>query len=416
MDQSSRIKVLHVVAGSIQGGAAKGALNLHLGLREIGISSRLLVQNGGYEGEDGVYSLNGGAVRTIERKLVNGLEKGLFGYFGKQKGQVFSSGQFGQRITSHSLFEWADIINLHWVTAGMLNLRQIEALEKPVVWTMRDMWPFTGGCHYSMGCMKYTTGCGNCPMLKRAGNNDVSSWGAHHKSKILSKPNFHFVGITEWVTNSFLESYVAKGVKNSQVSTIDNCIEDQSFFPEPVLAVRTELGLPLNSKIVLSGAVNNNSLYKGGSYLSSILTRIQNRQDVEVVVFGSAENKVEGCRYVGYIKDDAVLRKYYSAADVFVAASVQEAFGKTIAESMACGTPVVAFNDSGPATMINHAVDGMLADPHSIQSFVDAINSLLNLKPDVYAGFAKKSIEKVRNKFTKTKAANSYKDLYARFL
>lgn len=361
-----------------------------------------------------MFSLNRTKVRVAERKVVNALEKGLMSYYGKQAGHVFSSGHFGQRTVAHPLFNWADIINLHWVNAGTLDLRQIARLKKPVVWTMRDMWPFTGGCHYSLDCSKFETGCGNCPILQRSSQSDVTNWASNYKQQLFKKANFHFVGISEWVTQSFRESFAGKKVNARRVHTIDNCIEDHNFFPEEVHAgLRNELKIPPTGKIVLSGAANNNTLYKGGKYLNEILDKLQQLPNTTVVVFGSSKvEKVEGCHYAGYINDDAVLRKYYSVADVFVAASVQEAFGKTIAESMACGTPVVAFDSSGPAAMIEHGFDGFLAGLYDISQFVSLVRKVLELSPADYNTLTAHSLIKAQSSFAKTKAAKDYTALY----
>ena len=59
-----------------------------------------------------------------------------------------------------------DIVHLHWVGAGFLPVQALKQFRRPIVWTLRDMWSFTGGCHYSAGCQRYQDACGACPQLR----------------------------------------------------------------------------------------------------------------------------------------------------------------------------------------------------------------------------------------------------------
>ena len=81
-------------------------------------------------------------------------------------GDVLSTDRPTRDLSAHASVQWADVINLHWL-AGMLSaaIAAVQALRKPVVWTLHDQFPFTGGCHYSGTCKGYEGDCAGCPAL-----------------------------------------------------------------------------------------------------------------------------------------------------------------------------------------------------------------------------------------------------------
>ena len=75
---------------------------------------------------------------------------------------------FGRDLTKNKLLMECDIVNLHWINGAFLSLNSLEKLKqlnKPIVWTQHDMWAFTGGCHYTDGCVNFIKSCSNCPLF-----------------------------------------------------------------------------------------------------------------------------------------------------------------------------------------------------------------------------------------------------------
>ena len=114
---------------------------------------------------------------------------------------------------------------------------------------------------------------------------------------------------------------------------------------------------------------------------------------------------------LGYLNDTISLRLAYSAASVFVAPSIMEAFGKTLTESMACGTPVVAFNATGPQDIINHKINGYLAKPFNSADLANGIEWVLE-DEDRWKKLSQNAREKVVQEFDIVKVAKKYEDLY----
>ncbi|MGI9159333.1 MAG: hypothetical protein ACR2K1_06240 [Saprospiraceae bacterium] len=131
----------------------------------------------------------------------------------------FSLANFGHDIRKHPLVQGADVLHLHWINQGFLslqNIRQLATLGKPIVWTLHDMWAFTGGCHYSGACDHYQHGCGNCPFLRRPGSQDLSKTILDRK-RVLFPKNIHFVTSSEWLcgvarSSALLQSYSVEAI------------------------------------------------------------------------------------------------------------------------------------------------------------------------------------------------------------
>jgi glycosyltransferase involved in cell wall biosynthesis len=359
-----KIKVLHIIGGDSSGGAAKGALIVHRELMKLGVDSWILKQVGKDEPDKRIHSLSSGVVNKIRRMLYTFLDRlPLFFYRGRRKDVAFSFGCFGFDITKLKHYKEADVVNLHWINQGTLSLRCIRRIKKPIVWTIRDMWLMTGGCHHSFDCEKYVKTCGKCPILGSTASEDLSSVIFRFKKEMLPS-KISYVTISNWLKECALKSTL---LKDSEIEVIHNGVSLDDFEVIEKTRARKELGLPLYSKIVLLGATNLHDPYKGFAYFLECLPVLLLDVDVFFVFFGhfkaSDYSTLLKDRFVSFgpIQDSAVLNRIYSAADVFVAPSVAEAFGKTLVESMLSGTPVVCFDSTAPAEIVQHKVTGYKA-------------------------------------------------------
>lgn len=229
------------------------------------------------------------------------------------------------------------------------------------------MWPITGGCHYSLGCEKYKKICSECPVLNSKKENDLSSFLQSRKEKFIQRSDVTAVGLGSWISECTSQSSIFKG---KTVKTIPNTINSDLFKP-------VDKNIPKNffeiggKKVIAVGAQNISDVYKGMDELHQALKLLKDKQDYHILVFGKSPKEFWdrlGISYslLGFLHDIYSLRMMYSAADIFVAPSKYETFGKTIAEAMACGTPVVAFNATRPVDIIDHLENGYLAKPFLI--------------------------------------------------
>ena len=408
------MKILHIVAGDLNGGAARGAYWLHSGLKELNIDSKIFTNSKITLGDNSVVTIN----NSKKRKAINiirGQLDNLFPlFYRKRKKIIFSSSFFGVDFTKTNEYKEADIVHLHWINGSFVNIKHLGKIEKSIVWTMRDMWPMTGGCHYAMECDKYKTGCGNCEQLNSHSSYDLSKFILNRKKKYLPK-DMKIVGISHWLSDEAKKSEL---FKDYDVRTISNNIDSKEFFPVDKDIARKILGIKSSKKIILVGSTSLQDFYKGFSkYLEAIMQL--DKEKYFLCFFGNVDKNVVsdlGFEYkcFGYLNDNVSLRLVYSCANVFVAPSLMDAFGKTIAESMGCGTPVVCFDATGPKDIVSHKVDGYKAESFKSDDLSSGIEWILNNKN--YEELCQKARNKVVGEFDSVVVAKKYIDLYEEIL
>jgi len=312
-------------------------------------------------------------------------------------------------------FRQADIIHLHHVD-GLVSVRSLMHIKKPIVWTLRDMWPMTGGCHVSMDCQRYKEGCGICPQLGSNFKWDLSKLVLSNK-KLSYPKGINVIGNSRWITNCAKESML---FKHHNVQTISNNINTKDFFPITKKDARLALGLDIGKDIVLIGAQTLELIHKGYNKFIEAVNTIP-LGTIQIVVFGKLRS--DGLAKInhpvinlGYLSDTVALRLAYSAADLFVAPSLFESFGKTLAESMACGTPVVCFDATGQKDIVEHQKTGYLAKPYIAEDLARGIVWVLSQNIEGRKKLSQQSRERAVNLFDSKKIANSYKKLYEEIL
>jgi glycosyltransferase involved in cell wall biosynthesis len=407
------IKVLHVVAGNLASGAARGAYWLHLGLLNNGIQSKILIQENNTD-DTTVEPIAKTDSEKVLRLFRSYLDKLPVKFYPRREKAAFSTGIQGFDICKLQSYKSADIIHLHWINNGMIDIKLLNKINKPIVWTMRDMWPFTGGCHYSLDCLEYQNNCGQCPQLKSHRKNDLSRYIFQRKI-CYYPPNIQIVAISNWLANCAKKSTI---MNNFDIKVIHNCVNTEDFFPIEKYTCRKILGLPKKKKIILLGANNLNRSYKGFIQLTEMIKILD--PNYLFLFFGHINKNILDLlkinyKTLGFLNDSVSLRLAYSAADVFVAPSIQEAFGKTLIEAMACGTPVVAFNATGPKDIVLHKQTGYLAQPFDPTDLACGVSWILE-DCQRYSYLSCKSITHTEENFSQKKIANEYIKLYQKLL
>lgn len=360
---SSDIKVLHLVGSELAAGASRGAYSLHRSLLAKGIHSRILSDNSASLSDETVFTISNNQMERWARIWRWKVEVFPLRFYPNREKIIFSTGFGGYDFTKSSAFAEATIIHLHWINGGFVSMRQLRNINKPIIWTMRDMWPMTGGCHYSMGCEKYIDHCGKCPQLHSTTRFDLSRIVNNSKQKYIPK-SVKLVGISRWLSECAKESSL---FKSHDVRTISNNIDTQEFFPVEKSIARLILEIKTDKKIILAGAQKLSDFYKGFDKFLAAIGHLD-KSKYHLCFFGNINRQLLtelefSFSEFGFLHDTVSLRLAYSAADVFVAPSIMEAFGKTLAEAMACGTPVVCFDATGPRDIVDHMVNGYRAIP-----------------------------------------------------
>lgn len=401
------MKVLHIVSGSLSGGAARGAMWLHKALKKSNIDSTILTNS--------INNLNDSSIIEItdESNNRNTLEKQILYEYPNKLNFIFSTGFFGFDFKKLQIFKDADIIHLHWINGNFIDISHLKAIKKPIIWTLRDMWPMTGGCHYSFDCKKYKKcGCQKCPQLKSNKKKDLSYWIFEYKKYNI--PNhIQIVGISNWIAKQAKKSIL---FKEFPIKTIFNNIDTTLFKVYNKSKQKKFFNLPQNKIILLFGANNIQDPYKGFEKLQEVV-KLLPKENYFLSIFGNADEdsiKQLGIEYklFGKINDDKKLNKIYSSADIFLALSTHEAFGKTLVESMSSGTPVVCFDSTGPKDIIEHKIDGYKARPFDCMDVLEGIQWLQTH----YKITRDNAIKHSRKKFDNTVIAKQYIRLYTSLL
>ncbi len=334
-----------------------------------------------------------------------------------------STAETGTNISTIKEIQEADIIHLHWINQGMLSLHDIKKIlncGKPIVWTMHDMWPITGICHYAWDCFRYETGCGSCPQLSSYNKKDLSYRTGVKKESLFR--NIHFVAVSSWLKNCADKSYIGR---NNTCTVIPNVIDTGIFFPRDKEASRNKFAFLPTDRILVFGAAKLNSPIKGFDLLKKALEKpeIQHTfgKNILLVLFGDIKNdpdflKNVPCRYMhlGIINDTETLAELYTAADMTVSAAHYETFGQTLIESMACGTPVVSFNSGGQQDIILHKKTGYLAAYPSTEDLSQGIFWVLKNTPN--NEMEQSCIERVNTLYSSSAVASRYIQFYKQIL
>lgn len=413
------MKILLLNTSDISGGAARAAYRLHRGLQTIGVDSQMLVQN---KTSDDL------TVISPQTKLEKGwakirptLDAIPLQLYQKRDRPPYSVQWLPERIAAKIAEIDPDIIHLHWICGGYLNIETIAKFNKPIVWTLHDMWPFTGGCHYSGECDHYIQSCGACPQLHSHRNWDLSRWVWQRKAKAWKDLNLTIVTPSRWLAKCAKVSSLFQGLR---IEVIPNGIDNQRYKPIDKQLAKNLIGLPSDKQIILFGAVDATSdPRKGFHLLTSALQKLSyslKQDQIELVVFGSSQPSQPPdfgfkAHYLGRLNDDISLSILYAAADVFVAPSIQDNLPNTVMEALACGTPCVAFNIGGMPDMIEHQKNGYLALPFEVEDLARGIAWVLEDKQH-WQSLSWRARKKVEQEFTLERQAKTYLKLFEEIL
>lgn len=372
------IKVVQITNNDLLGGASRCVLRLNESLIDSQIDSKILVLD---KYTDLVNVLQIARIKIFRKAstFIDSLPSKLYSVENK-----FSCGLYGRIPNPAINLKAFDIIHIHWINDGTLSIKTIKKLcqlGKPVVLSLHDMWALTGGCHYNKACENFKQSCGNCPELNSNFRYDLSYILHKVKNYHFSKSNFTVVVGSNWLKSRVYENSF---MKNKLVRVIPPNININIYKPIDKNLAKNIFNLPKKKTIILFGAISaTTDSRKGFDKLYKALKLIGNDKELlnttELVIFGASKPNKDydlllKSHFIGRLDNDYSLATLYSAADLTIVPSLQEAFGQVATESMACGTPVVGFNNTGLDDIIVHKHNGYLV---SNQSSADLYNGIL---------------------------------------
>lgn len=418
------MKIL-LLSKSSTGGAGQAAFRLNLGLRNAGHTSVMAVHDSTVEKRS-----NGSIINAPSPARVLGITNfaSTFNslsikldrlprllYPRRDREAFFSVNWIPDRIGTLVKSFDPDVVNLHWIQNGYVRIESLATFHKPIVWTLHDMWAFTGGCDYDQGCGAYEHSCGACPRLESNNTRDLSNWIWRRKQKAWKGLDLTIVTPSRWLASCARSSSL---FGDKRIEVIPNGIDLSRFCPFDMYEARSVLDLPLHKKLILCGAWSDDER-KGLKLLRQSLKWIYHsdwRDEIELVFFGPAEQKAWRnigfkVHHLGWIDNTEKLALIYSAADVFIAPSRQDNLPTTVLETLACGTPCVAFDIGGMSDMIDHRRNGYLVKDFSTEDLAKGIIWVIE-DSERHSRLSFEARNKAENNFGLDTATRKYEDLF----
>jgi glycosyltransferase involved in cell wall biosynthesis len=402
------------------GGAAKAASRLLNGLNDIGITAKMIVQEQ-FSDDPHIISPYCSRYQKAFAPIRSVIDlQPLYTLYPRRRRSAYSLNWLPERAVRAVNARSPDIVNLHWINAGFVRLGNLRKINAPIIWTIHDMWPFTGGCHYSGDCEKFSRNCGSCPVLKSTRDFDLSRIIWLRKRRAWKKLNMTIVSPSRWLAGKASKSSL---FSRFPIEVIPNGLDTDRFRPIDPNAAREILGLPNDKTILLFGGIKPfDDPRKGFSILQPVLNRLKKsyQDHIQLAVFGTScenrdINRAFKVFYLDYLFDEATLSMAYSAADVFLAPSLQDNLPNTVMESLSCGTPCVAFDVGGMVDLIQHKKNGYVARPFDQEDFTHGIVWVIE-NADRLERLSQYAREFARNKFNVRKQAERYHTLFNKIL
>jgi glycosyltransferase involved in cell wall biosynthesis len=417
------MNIVHLNSSDRRGGAALAAYRLHHALRAAGVSSRLLVQEKVTQ-DDSVDIAPPAEPPSNERLHQEAIRHT---YRDQNRTEIsnthFSISLLGDDLSGLPAVRDADVIHLHWVasTQTPASLRRLLALNKPVVWTLHDLGPFTGGCHFPAGCGGFQESCSDCPQLR----SDLFSLPAavlRDKMDLWPAGAITLIAPSRWMAEQAGRSALFRSAPSPEV--IPNGVDPRVFRSLPQASAREALGVPTAGVYLLSGAHQGQEKRKGFGLLKRVLgecardTRFRSA-GIKVLHLGEVPSAWAGADWplipLGQVAEEERVALAYAAADLFVLPSLEDNLPNMVLEALACGRPVVAFAVGGVPEVVRDGWNGRVVPAGDVAAMAEAILSLA-ADPERQTALGRNGLDLVQGHYSTAAQAQTHITLYERLL
>ena len=413
MNQSHSI--FHLTT-DLSGGAGVAAKRLHSALLDRGLESYLIFRNGSTPVENSKADRRYSSV--LWRNLNSFTVTRQWQQSSNQHG-MFTSPEWIYKTRLSDLSPIPQIVNLHWISRWIDQPHFFSSLPPglPIVWSLHDMNPLTGGCHHALTCDRFTSHCQFCPNLKKPGSRDAAWKNFQTKAQLYQRLNLHIVGNSTWTTAQAQKSALMKSAKSFQ--TIPLGINTSEYAPVVQSSARDSLRIQPSEFAIAFACADLSDQNKNLAMLLEAIHSLSSHVSITLIVFGAGDLPAIAPHirviHLGAISSSALQCIAYSAADVFVMPSRIESFGLTALEAMACGTPVVAFRTGGLPDIVIQGETGLLEETIDTISLYRALEWMHEHPAErAQMGFA--SRQRVEQHFTDKKMAECYAQIYSQLL
>jgi len=404
------------LTSELSGGAGVAAQRLHEALRGEGLDSRLYYESGS--------PLVPGCQRVFENQTFMQRNLAALARAWRNRrnapGCLVTSPRWFRRTRLQDFRPPPDVINLHWIARWIDQPSFFVSLplDLPVVWTLHDMNPFTGGCHHAGDCDRFTNHCRDCPQLKNPGPRDDAFRFFEIKNGCYAGKNLHVVSSSNWMSAQARRSALLQHTRSFH--TIPLGLDTQSFKPIDKSRARQPFAIDNERFVVGFACADLSSQDKGGVVLVEALHALANKSKITLLTFGAGKLPDIDGRYqlieLGNVTSPHLQSLFYSACDVFAAPSRVESFGLTALEAMACGTPVVAFHTGGLVDVVADGETGLLEKKvGSVEGLHDQLDWMLQ-HPTERQNMGLAARQRVEQQFASELMTRRYLELYNRLL
>lgn len=420
MRNMKNMRVLHLSLTARRGGAAQAAWRLHRALRNDGFDSKMLVsETNGLNRDDGVYgptNLLSVFIQRLRKNIEIQMSKKVLISTSTFFSRAFVGANWERRIRQLN----PDLIHLHWINYGHVSLDAISRWGVPIVWSLHDEWPFTGGCHFANDCSRFHVGCGGCPLLRNSGEMDTSRKLILRKKKALKDLSLHLIAPSQWMAS---RAHASQLFEQRAASVIPNGVDTHLFGPRSADLVRQRLGIPQGVPCFLFIAANAvTDPRKGFNLLAESLTRLKSEfgRDVHLLIVGSSGEQLPTLNFpvkaLGVVSEPDRVVDAYCAADALVVPSLSDNLPNTVLESFACGTPVLAFPSGGIPEMILPHQNGNLSESVTVEGLTKVMNEFLMTPeswPELRKGARDSALERYSLELQSRRVIELYRSLFA---
>lgn len=405
------MKVLHVSYLDGSGGAHIAARRICEAQREYGIDATMLVNS---KSSSKTFVREVSFKRKIYNMFANVTGQKVAGLQKKSSNLILHSlNIFPSKLYHLINSSDCDVVNLHWINAEFMRIEDLRKINKPIVWTLHDMWPFSGAEHYDdlEYPERYISGYtkSNRPKHYQGPDFDLTLF---NRKKKCYPVQMHIVSPSNWMKGCAEKSCLFEHYTHA---VIPNTLNNNIFKPVSKKYSRELLNLPMDKKLVLFGAFNSkDDPRKGFRFVREAIDLLNHQSlndDIEFVIYGSEQRDAEvfgniKAHFIGKFSDEIALSTIYNAVDVFVAPSMQDNLPNTVLEALACGTPTVAFDIGGISDLVKHGVTGFLTKPFDVTEFTN------NIIEAIRQDFRADCVQYFQENFSKQLVAKKYLDFY----
>ncbi|HVU55842.1 MAG TPA: glycosyltransferase [Puia sp.] len=409
------MRILFINTTDIRGGAAVVVQRLRKGLhRDFDIEDRLVVKIKDSDDEN-THRVLSSTWQVYAEKVIDKLTK--------TAGLLYQSFPFSSRRILEEVRDFRpDIIHLHNTHGSYFPTPLIRTLSRhaPLVWTLHDMWSFTGNSAHTFGNMSWKHMRNDHALTKISPTIGINTgaWLLRQKRSVYKDARLTVVCPSGWLQELALQSPVFEG---KQVLRIYNGVDTTLFTPQDKTAARRKLGLDPHRKTVMFSArfLGSVNIWKGGADLEGILRHIDRLAGEKINFLALGEGRLDDptpfhnleVHYKNYVHGEENMRDCYNASDLFIYPTRADNLPNSLVESIACGTPAVTFDIGGNKEIIGHDRNGIILPPFDLEAF--ATNTLALLYDDNRrAAFSQYGRELACRKFDMYAMARQYFDLY----